>query len=474
LTSRWAFLERSWTLPRALQEATSLAVLLVADLAALTAALVGAAALRISVLPALLSAFPAATYPLAHYLQLWWLPLPYLAAFAYSGLYTRRMPRLEEIRRCLGAATTGTVLTFTLVSVAKLQEDVSRPVLLLTWVGLLGILPAVRGITKRTLYALGPWRRRAIVVGWGEEAHALAAALGRDPALGYEVVAVVGDWEQVPAVSAAWGARDVVVLARSLGHPDVLRLVERLRPVAENVLLVPDLTEVPILGLEILGLFEDRTLLLRVPNSLLKPTNLLLKRATDLGLGSIAAFLSLPVVAVAAILVKLDSAGPAFHVEARVGRGGRRFPCVKLRTMYVDAPQRLTSYLAANPGAQAEWERYRKLRSHDPRVTRVGRFLRRWSLDELPQLWNVLRGEMSLVGPRPYLPEEVPLLRGDGMLDVPPGMTGLWQVSGRNALDFRTREQLDRWYVGNWSLWLDLVILLRTLPAVVRGESSIR
>lgn len=471
MTGRSASFEGSWALPRALQEATSLAVLLVADLAALAAALVGAVGLRVFVLPSLSGAFSPATYPVAHYLQLWWLPLSYLAAFAYSGLYTRRMPRLEEIRRCLGAATTGTVLAFALVSVAKLQEEVSRPVLVLTWMGLLGILPAVRGIVKRALFALGLWRRRAVVVGEGEEARALAAALGRDPALGYEVVAVVGEWERVPAISARWGAREVVVLARSLGHPDVLRLVERLRPVVENVLLVPDLAEVPVLGLEVLGLFEDRTLLLRVPNALRKPGNLLLKRVMDLVLGSIATVLALPVVALAAVLVKLDSAGPAFHVEARVGRRGKLFPCFKLRTMYVDAPQRLAAYLAANPGAQEEWERYRKLRSHDPRVTRVGRFLRRWSLDELPQLWNVLRGEMSLVGPRPYLPDEVVLLGADGMLDVRPGMTGLWQVSGRNALDFRTREQLDRWYVSNWSLWLDLLVLLRTFPAIVRGES---
>jgi undecaprenyl-phosphate galactose phosphotransferase len=230
--------------------------------------------------------------------------------------------------------------------------------------------------------------------------------------------------------------------------------------------------EVPVFTLEVVGLFEDRLVLLRVPNNLLKPWNVLVKRTLDLGLGGVLALFALPVVAIAALAVKLDSPGPAFHTEPRVGRGGRKFPCFKLRTMYLDASERLAAHLVADPQAREEWERYRKLRRYDPRVTRVGRFLRRWSLDELPQLWNVLRGEMSLVGPRPYLPEETELLSGDGMLDVPPGLTGLWQVSGRNALDFQTRQLLDRWYVSNWTPWLDLFILLRTPPAILRGETG--
>ncbi len=470
MTSQVTSLGRAPVVSQPVARILCLLALLGADLVALGAALAGAVGVRASVFPALSPAFSRPTYPLAHYLQLWWLPLAFLGAFAYAGLYTRRMPRWEEIRRCASAATTGTVLAFALVSMGKFQEDVSRPVLVLTWLGLLFTLPTVRGLTKRALFSLGPWRCRALVVGEVGAAMAIASALRRDPSLGYEVVGIVSDWREAPQAAASWGAREVVVLSSGLGRSEVLRVVEALRPVAQNVLLVPDLAEVPVLSLEVFGLFEDRAVLLRVPNPLLNPWNGLLKRAMDLTLGSVLALLAAPVVAAAALAVKLDSPGPAFHVEPRIGRGGRRFPCVKLRTMYVDAPARLAAHLAADPEAREEWERYRKLRGYDPRVTRVGRFLRRWSLDELPQLWNVLRGEMSLVGPRPYLPEEKALLSGDGMLDVRPGMTGLWQVSGRNALDFPTRQLLDRWYVGNWSPWLDLLILLRTPSAVLRGE----
>ncbi|MCS7172722.1 MAG: undecaprenyl-phosphate galactose phosphotransferase WbaP [Armatimonadetes bacterium] len=472
MTSRVVPLRRSRSLPQAALEGVCVFALLLADLAALLVALWGAVGLRNAVLPLLSSAFLRPAYPVSHYLQLWWLPLVFLAAFAYTGLYTRRMPRWEEIRRCLGAATTGAVLAFALVSVGKLQEEVSRPVLGLTWLGLLVTLPTARGLTKRALVALGPWRRKALVVGEREAALAVASALERDPSLGYEVVGIVPTWERALESAARWGAGDVVVLPSGLGSSDVLRVVESLRPVAENVLLVPDLSEVPVLGVEALGLFEDRTLLLRLPNTLLQPGKFLLKRAMDLVLATLLGLVSLPVVLGAALLVKLDSPGPAFHVEPRIGRGGRRFSCVKLRTMYMDAPTRLAAYLAADPQAREEWARYRKLRGYDPRVTQIGRFLRRWSLDELPQLWNVLQGQMSLVGPRPYLPEELELLSADGMLDVPPGITGLWQVSGRNALDFRTRQLLDRWYVSNWSPWLDLLILLRTPLAVLRGETG--
>lgn len=453
-------------------QALCVLALLLSDLGALVTALVGAVGVRNAILPALSPAFSRSTYPVSHYLQLWWLPLAFLGAAAYAGLYTRRLPRWEEIRRGLGAATVGAVLAFALVSAGKLQEEVSRPVLVLTWLGYLGTLPAFRGLTKRALFALGLWRRRALVVGEVGTAQAVSSALRRDPSLGYEVVGIVPDWEQAPEAAARWGAREVVVLSSGLGSSDVLRVVEALRPVAENVLLVPDLAQIPVLGLEALGLFDEGTVLLRVPNTLLHPWNGILKRAMDLVMGSLFALLSLPVVLIAALLVKLDSPGPVFHVEPRIGRGGRRFPCIKLRTMYLDASERLAAHLAEDPRAREEWERYRKLRSYDPRVTRVGRFLRRWSLDEIPQLWNVLRGEMSLVGPRPYLPEELQLLNANGMLDVSPGLTGLWQVSGRNALDFQTRQLLDRWYVGNWSPWLDLLILLRTPFAVLRGETG--
>jgi undecaprenyl-phosphate galactose phosphotransferase len=446
------------------------AALVASDLAAFALALVVAVAVRVAILPAVSQAFARPTFSLTHYLQFWWLPLIYLSALWYVGLYTRRDPSWEEVRRCLGGATAAAILVFAVLSIAKMGDDVSRPVVVMTWVVLLVALPLSRVLTKQMLVTLGPWRRRVLLVGTGEQAEHLRRALARDKTLGYAVVDAIDDAGQAPERAALIGARDVILAAPQLGRTEFLRLVERLRDVAENVIIAPDLSEVPVLGVEVLGLFEDRTILLRVPNNLLKPWNLVVKRATDVFLGGLAVLVSLPLLTVAAVCVRTTSPGPLLHVEPRVGRKGRLFNCLKLRTMYLDADRRLEAYLGAHAEAAQEWERFRKLRGFDPRVTRAGRWLRRYAIDELPQVFNVLRGDMSLVGPRPYLPREMPLVEGDGMLDLRPGMTGLWQVSGKNALDFRQRGKLDRWYVGNWSVWLDLIIFIKTVPLALRGE----
>lgn len=463
---------RQRVVSRAAARAVSAVSLAVCDLAALALALAVAVAVRAEILPVISPAFARPTYPLVHYLALWWIPVAYLGCLAYAGLYTRRDPYWEEVRRCLLGASASGLVILAVLSAAKINDDMSRPVVVLAWAGLLVALPLLRLATKEALVALGPWRKRALLLGSGPVADAVLAALRRHKTLGYEVVEVLTDPAAVPRRAVALDAREIIVTTSELERAELLTLVERVRPVAENVLIAPDLWEVPVLGVEVLGFVEDRALLLRVPNNLLKPWNLAVKRWFDLCAGTALAALCLPVVAAAAAAIRIGSPGPAFHVEPRIGRGQVRFACYKLRTMYVDADRRLEAHLARHGGAAAEWARYRKLRGDDPRVTPVGRVLRRYGLDEVPQLLNVLRGDMSLVGPRPYLPREMALVDEDGMLDVRPGLTGLWQVSGKNALPFRERTRLDRWYVNNWSLWLDLIMLAKTMPTVLRGETQ--
>jgi len=198
-----------------------------------------------------------------------------------------------------------------------------------------------------------------------------------------------------------------------------------------------------------------------------------IKRTVDVTLGLVAFVLALPVLALIALAVFLESGGPVFFTQQRVGRGNSRFRIRKFRTMVVDADEVLRSYLARNPEAQQEWEETHKLR-HDPRVTRVGRFLRRTSLDELPQIWNVLRGDMSLAGPRPIVETEIPRY-GSGFafyLLTRPGLTGLWQVSGRNDTTYRRRVELDVQYVRYWTPALDFTLFLRTFGAVLRGTGA--
>jgi lipopolysaccharide/colanic/teichoic acid biosynthesis glycosyltransferase len=167
-----------------------------------------------------------------------------------------------------------------------------------------------------------------------------------------------------------------------------------------------------------------------------------------------------------ALLVRRDG-GPVFFRQSRVGAGGRMFRCIKFRTMHVDAEKQLKRVLVTDPAAAEEWAASQKL-SNDPRVTKIGRFLRRSSLDEMPQLFNVLRAEMSLVGPRPIVPAEIERYGGDieYYYEARPGLTGLWQVSGRSDASYASRVKLDVWYVRNWTLWHDIAILFKTIPAV--------
>jgi lipopolysaccharide/colanic/teichoic acid biosynthesis glycosyltransferase len=195
----------------------------------------------------------------------------------------------------------------------------------------------------------------------------------------------------------------------------------------------------------------------------------------DLVLTLPAMLLALPLIGILAALIKLMNPGPAFYFQTRVGLNDRSLRVVKLRTMHCDAEERLESHLKNNLVARVEWDRFCKL-SHDPRVLPyIGNFIRRMSLDEVPQLWNVLRGEMSLIGPRPfpsYHTQRFDLEFRKLRSSVLPGLTGLWQVSSRSNGDLRTQEVQDFYYIRNWSMWLDVYILLQTVEAVVRAGGA--
>ena len=191
------------------------------------------------------------------------------------------------------------------------------------------------------------------------------------------------------------------------------------------------------------------------------------KRAFDIVAVLLAAPFVLPLVLVLGLMIRRDG-GPAFYRQDRVGRGGRVFRLWKLRSMVLDADRELAAYLAGNPAARAEWDEHQKLR-HDPRITPLGRLIRKASLDELPQLWNVLIGDMSLVGPRPMMPEQQPLYRGRAYYALRPGVTGFWQIGDRNHSSFASRAAFDAQYEQRLSFTTDILVLLATVWVVLRG-----
>jgi Undecaprenyl-phosphate galactose phosphotransferase WbaP len=307
-----------------------------------------------------------------------------------------------------------------------------------------------------------------LVIGSESSAARVSAQLCARPELGLRPMATCPAEEAAALRGLAHAGIRHAVLAVPLGSTCWNTLVEQTAEAFRTFTIVP---EVPGLGSLWISARDLAGMLgLEVRQNLLVPANRALKRVLDLTAALVFGLTALPLIAVAVLWIKRVSPGPAFYWQEREGEQGRPIRICKLRTMYPDAEVRLSRHLASNEAARSEWERYFKLR-RDPRVLPgVGAWLRRTSLDELPQLWNVLKGEMSLVGPRPLpryhldrFDEAFRLLRRR----VPPGLTGLWQVAARSDGDLDVQRSLDTYYIRNWSLWLDLHILARTVRAVV-------
>jgi undecaprenyl-phosphate galactose phosphotransferase len=268
--------------------------------------------------------------------------------------------------------------------------------------------------------------------------------------------------------------QDVVIAAPEIDKEILFRLVSSLQHKAENVLYIPDFSGMAVIGTELRHFFHDQLLAVEIKNNLARPLNYFAKKLFDYIVGLILILiLIIPIIIISAI-IKITSQGPAIYKQQRIGKKGKPFMCYKFRTMYNDAEEKLKIILDTDAGARTEWEKYWKLKN-DPRITKIGNFLRTSSLDELPQIFNVVKGEMSLVGPRPVVQDEIDKYYKDDAefyFSVPPGITGLWQVSGRSNTSYESRVSLDSWYVRNWNLWLDVVILLKTVNVVLKREGA--
>lgn len=417
-----------------------------------------------------------------------WLPLVFMFFLWSSGLYLGRHPFWEEVKRLWKAVILATMASFAVVSLGKMSDYVSRAVLLLTSLLAWVTLPLFRFLVQGFLWLWRPLRRQAIILGAGETGRRLLKSLLEEKSFCYEVLGFLDD--RLPVGSVVDGKQvlgsiadmdrflrrnvEVMVALPTLPVHRLAGLVNKAQKRVRRVSFVPDFLDMPLFEGEMEFFVGTQTLLLTVRNNLKSPLNRLVKRLFDLVFVLMALPFLFPLCLLITLAVKLTSPGPVFYGQERVGFSGRRFRCWKFRTMYQDADSRLKKLLASDADLRREWERTFKLKN-DPRVTPVGRFLRRTSLDELPQLLNILVGEMSLVGPRPVVAEELGKYyknHDEFYLEVRPGLTGLWQISGRNDVDYDRRVRLDVWYVSNWSLWLDVIILLGTVRAVLQRRGA--
>jgi exopolysaccharide biosynthesis polyprenyl glycosylphosphotransferase len=404
----------------------------------------------------------------------------WLGVFARYKLYTAAAvtsftAELRRILHAVAAASAGTGL----VSVVFAQQ-ISRVWLLCTMFFGLGTVVIERTIVRqifRRARTHGRFQRSVVVIGTNAEALAIVQMLGDNTALGYHVVGLVecggpngvvapvpvlGNWRDTVDILRSLDANGVIIATSAIEEPAANRLARELMECGYHVELTSGLVDIS----------ADRLLtrpLGRRPVMYIEPVRLagwraVAKRSFDVVLASVALFFATPLLFVSAILIKLDSRGPVFFSQVRVGRKGKLFRVWKLRTMVADAED-----LLEDLRDQSEVDGPLFKMQNDPRLTRVGGFLRKLSLDELPQLWNVLRGEMSMVGPRPALPSEVSEWSEEvrNRLRVKPGITGMWQVNGRSQTTFDDYVRHDLYYVDNWTLLTDLAIVAKTVPVVL-------
>jgi Undecaprenyl-phosphate galactose phosphotransferase WbaP len=426
-------------------------------------------------------------YPLSSYFQLAPLMVMVMSAFFLQGLYPGVLLHpAEEMRRIFVSITVVFLLMSCTTFLWRTGAEYSRSVFLVTWTGGAPMVLLVRYFMRRRFKGFEWWGVTAVVLGSGMAAQRVARTL-RDGRWGVKVIGMLSDdapaaWpSDLPPVlgpiSSAPGfckerwAHYAIIAMPNRTAQEIRHLIQDWCYGFQHVLLMPDMPGICSLGIaprEVggeVGFEMPQRLFQRVPS--------VAKRSLDFAFSLAGIVLLAPLFVVLAAAVKLSSKGPVCYGQVRYGKNGAMFKAWKFRSMVPHAESILAAHLAAHPEDLFEWQRDHKLKN-DPRVTPIGRCLRRLSLDELPQLFNVLAGQMSLVGPRPIVKDEIEKYgRRFGLYSrVRPGITGLWQVSGRNNTTYEERIALDEYYVHNWSVWFDTYILLRTVKTVFRREGA--
>jgi Undecaprenyl-phosphate galactose phosphotransferase WbaP len=423
---------------------------------------------------------------LSFYLNLAPLALIFLGIYWARGLYPAvGLGVVEELRR-LTLYTSVIFLALASFSfLLKAPTIFSRLTFFLDWGLALVLVPLNRSFTRALLARADLWGESVAVIGPLQPALAIVEGLRCQRKNGRRPVVIFSEDDlpqhlasPVPVFPvsrraefcARYPLRSALVFYADFTHINAVR--EKYHDSFERVQLISNEED----GLSLSGVSVSEfggVLSLEIHHSLMDRWAQLQKRLVDILGASLGLLLLTPFFLLIALLIELDSPGRVFYRQSRLGKGGNAFTLLKFRTMHIDADAVLSATLARDPLLKAEWEQYQKLK-RDPRITRVGALLRRFSLDELPQLWNVLIGEMSLVGPRPIMLSQNRVY-GSNLAHytrVVPGITGMWQINGRNHTSFARRAELDYYYVLNWSFWLDIYILVRTIWVVLSRDGA--
>lgn len=408
----------------------------------------------------------------------------FMIFFFYEELYFSRSSFWTEFTGINKAGFFGSiVLALISTQIAPRSPDAYLFIVLMFLLAIV-CMPLLHIIGKALLFRVSYFKKRVIVIA-RKDTNGLIPLLKKVWYLGYDIIGTagmrpcvdtgipfLGSLVRLPSVIHEQRCDIAFIYSDGIGRAALNDIIHRSEQHVQSITLVPDIGMIKTLSIRPEHINE--TLLFHISNNLGSATNRFVKIGMDVVVSGILLLLLLPLLVVCAVCIKIDSRGPVLYTQKRIGRNGRMFEMFKFRSMYIDGDKRLAAFLAAHPERRAEWRHYKKLRGADPRVTRIGRVLRRFSIDEIPQILNVLLGHMSIVGPRPYLQRERTVIGRNSALifKVKPGLTGLWQVRGRNDLSFATRLKLDEFYVRNWSFLLDYLILAKTVKVVLQAKGA--
>jgi Undecaprenyl-phosphate galactose phosphotransferase WbaP len=424
---------------------------------------------------------------LKFYLEVFPSVLFLLAAFFSQGLYPAMLLHpAEEMRRVFHSVTAVVLVLVSITFLLKEGVEYSRYIFLISWVLVTPAVLLCRALVRRLLSHRSWWPIPAVVLGSGAAVQQVArslkdtqrslqitGALLENPVAAWnpDLPPIIGHLSDAPMVSRQRPVRYCILAMPNRSDAEIRQIIQDHCRGFQRILIITDLLGICCLGISAreiggqVGLEIPQRLSCLVPKTM--------KRCLDLVTGAVLVLMLVPLFVAICIAIKITSKGPVFFGHLRYGRDGKAFRALKFRTMVTNADQILADHLQRHPEQMLEWQLYHKLKK-DPRITSVGRWLRRYSLDELPQLINIVVGHMSLVGPRPIVKSEI--VRYGTSYDlytrVLPGLTGLWQVSGRNNTTYEERVALDEYYVRNWSVWMDLYILARTFHAVLQADGA--
>lgn len=406
--------------------------------------------------------------------------------------YTRRQTTWQELREMLETLLLFGLTYIILLTISGANLSFKESICILAMQCFL--IPGARRVSRKMAGVFNCWLTPTLIFGTGNNALQAYHAIQSDANMGFDVKAfvelntdnneVLNQKSPVSGIACinwpldlnefkALSAFHNVIAMESKNQEQSDSLIRQLTcHEIKDVHVIPTMRGVPLHGLQAAHFFSHEVLMIQLRNNSAKPLHRLYKRSFDLFGASILLILLSPLFLLLAYRISRDGAQPFFG-HTRIGRKGKSFNCYKFRSMVPDASTILKNILDSDPVAQAEWAKDFKLKN-DPRVTKLGSFLRRTSMDELPQLWNVVLGDMSLVGPRPVVQAELERygIGVDYYLLAKPGMTGLWQVSGRSDIDYAERIYLDAWYIRNWSLWTDIAILFKTISVVINRSGA--